>query len=857
MKRFILVFVLLFSVSLDAQAVLKENGLSRTLSVLRAELKYACEQQQRQMEAYELQAETLHKQLIRYMTRSEQVGLMLYSNDLDNSFEVAYSCAEAEKLQNNLEGTRGDMASYDHIKTSTNMNIEKYRALVRTLKNIPPVEKEDENHIMSSVDSLLLATLDSLGLQMDDSFDNESDNSTSLMSIIKDEVKETREPLVLTGTMLEDRAACVEYAQKILDNLEKYKAKLEQDNVYYEDVKSKVEELSSFADSCYVMLHNQIYFANNNGFLNLFSNYPKTKDALVSSWHDNFSDMKNLFSEDEENDFLDRSDSDWRGYQLLFLSVFFFLYLFVARVLSTLAFRRIFRNKIINNAEYKHRLYVLGNIIAYVVVILIAYVLYLASGRENYMVRYGMPLIMNYGWVALAVMMGLYTKLDGSKLEEVAKTYAPFLDLYFVVVLMRIVLCPDIWINVVFPPIFLICTLASVYRSLKCRHDLDVYDSILLWYTVATMVFGAILSLMGTSLYSLLDMTWWCIQLGCIMTIRCVSAIVESKITFLQQNEWMNVLFNKCIVPILYIISIPYCLYLSADVFAMWSYCDTVFYTNYIDEPDLMQVSLVKVFKVTIMWFIFSYIAKVCRWAYEKLHKTATRASSTKANMTLARNVIAIMVWGMYFITVLVIFRVPKSGISVVTAGLATGLGFAMKDLIENFVYGLSLMTGRLRVGDNIECDGVAGVVENISYQNTQIATYDGCIVSFLNSDLFRKNFRNLTRNHNFVRESIKVGVAYGSDVALVRDVIYEAMQVLGKIPGANGKPLCDFKRFPVTVVFFDFGDSSLDFEVRVWTRIPDRMKMRTEANKAIYDAFKHNNIEIPFPQRDIHIIKD
>lgn len=856
MKRFILVFVLLLSVSLDSQAVLKENGLSRTLSVLRAELKYACEQQQRKMDAYELQAETLHKQLIRYMTRSEQVGLMLYSNNLNNSFGVAYSCAEAEKLENNLEGARGDMASYDHVKTFTTMDIEKYRSLVRTLKNIPPVENEDENHIMSSVDSLILVTLDSLGLHMDDSFDNESDNSTSLMSIIKDEVKEKREPLVLTGDMLEDRAACVEYAQKILDNLEKYKSNLEQDNVYYEDVKSKVEELSTFADSCYVMLHNQIYYTRDNSPLNLISNLSKTKEALVSSWHDNFSEMKVLLSEDEENVFLDRSDSDWRGYQLLFLSVFFIFYLIVARVLSTLALQRIFRDRIISDKEYKHRLYVLGNIIAYVVVIIIAYILYLASGRDNYMVRYGMPLIINYGWVALAVMMCLYTKLDGKKLEDVAKTYAPFLDLYFVVVLMRIVLCPDIWINVVFPPIILICTLTSAYRSLKCRHELDVYDSILIWYTIATMALGTVLSMMGTSLYSLLDMSWWCIQLGFIMTIRWVSAIVESKVPLLEQYEWLNVLFKKCIVPVLFIISIPYCLYLSADVFAMWSYCDTVFYTNYIDEPDLMQVSLAKVFKVTIMWFIFRYLANVCRWVYEKLHKTATRGSNTKANMTLVRNVIAIVVWGMYFITVLVIFRVPKSGISVVTAGLATGLGFAMKDLIENFVYGLSLMTGRLRVGDNIECDGVSGVVENISYQNTQIATYDGCIVSFLNSDLFRKNFRNLTRNHNFVRETIKVGVAYGSDVALVRDVIYEAMQVLGEIPGANGKPICDFKRFPIGVVFVDFGDSSLDFEVRAWARIPDRMKLRTEANKAIYNAFKKNNIEIPFPQRDIHIIQ-
>lgn len=858
MKRFIAVIVLLFSISIGSQAVLKENGLARTLSVLRAELKYACEQQQRQMDAYELQAETLHQQLVSYMTRSEQVGLMLYSNNLNNSFGVAYSCAEAEKLRNNLEGTRGDLASYNNTKTITGMEIAKYRSLVRTLKNIPPVDKEDESHVMTTGDSLLLVALDSLSMHISDSYDSVSETSMSLVSLMKGNIPEkTNEPLVLTGEMLEDRAACVEYAQKILENLEKYKASLERDNVYYEGVKGKVEELNAFSDSCYVMLQKQIYYSYDDNPFNLVSNLQQTKEALVNSWYDNFSDMRGLFDEAEEEQLLARSNSDWRGYQMLFLSVFFILYLYLARILSGLVLRFIFRDKIRRDGEFRHKLYVLGNIVAYVLMILLANGLFLANVSSNYMVRYSMPLIINYNWVALAVMLSLYAKLDGRKLEEVIKIYTPFLDLSFVVTLMRMVLCPDIWINVVFPPVILIFTLAAVYRSVKYCHELDVYDSVLIWYTTGTMVFGTVLALMGTSLYSLLEMFWWCLQLGCIMTIRWVHYMAETKSRFVQQYEWFNVLFTKCIIPILYVISIPFCLYMSADVISLTAYCDEVFYTNYIDEPDMIQVSLVKVFEVTIMWFIFRYLANVCRWVYEKLHQTANKGSNAKANMTLVRNVIAILVWGLYFITVLVIFRVPKSGISVVTAGLATGLGFAMKGLIENFVYGLSLMTGRLRVGDNIECDGVEGVVESISYQNTQIATYDGCIVSFLNSDLFTKNFRNLTRNHNFVRESIKVGVAYGSDVALVRDVIYEAMQVLGEIPGANGKPVCDFKRFPVSVVFRDFGDSSLDFEVRAWARVSDRVKLRTEARKAIYEAFKKNNITIPFPQRDVHMIKD
>lgn len=91
-------------------------------------------------------------------------------------------------------------------------------------------------------------------------------------------------------------------------------------------------------------------------------------------------------------------------------------------------------------------------------------------------------------------------------------------------------------------------------------------------------------------------------------------------------------------------------------------------------------------------------------------------------------------VWVVYFIIAIQTLKIPATAISVISAGLATGVGFAMKDLLENFFYGISLMAGRVRVGDFIECDGVRGKVESITYQSTQILTADGCIIAFLNS---------------------------------------------------------------------------------------------------------------------------
>ena len=102
---------------------------------------------------------------------------------------------------------------------------------------------------------------------------------------------------------------------------------------------------------------------------------------------------------------------------------------------------------------------------------------------------------------------------------------------------------------------------------------------------------------------------------------------------------------------------------------------------------------------------------------------------------------IGILVWGTYAIVTVSLLQIPTKSLSVITAGLAAGLGFAMKDILNNFFYGVQLMSGRLRVGDYIECDGVRGKVDSINYQMTQIAAEDGSVMAFTNSTLSNNDF--------------------------------------------------------------------------------------------------------------------
>ncbi len=162
-------------------------------------------------------------------------------------------------------------------------------------------------------------------------------------------------------------------------------------------------------------------------------------------------------------------------------------------------------------------------------------------------------------------------------------------------------------------------------------------------------------------------------------------------------------------------------------------------------------------------------------------------------------------------------------------------------------------MTGRLRVGDYIECDGVMGRVDSITYQSTQILTADGSVIAFLNSALFSKNFKNRTRNHLYELTKIPFGVAYGTDVTQVRRLITEALAPICHERNHSGR-LCVQSGTQPVVAFSGFGDSSVDLVACLWMLVEEQIGLTGRVKETIYDTLNKNGIEIPFPQRDVHV---
>jgi small-conductance mechanosensitive channel len=278
-----------------------------------------------------------------------------------------------------------------------------------------------------------------------------------------------------------------------------------------------------------------------------------------------------------------------------------------------------------------------------------------------------------------------------------------------------------------------------------------------------------------------------------------------------------------------------------------------------IDAPGIIQIYPEVILYIASLAFLFFYLNYAVKAFYRNYRmKSLIRKDGTLklhanlANLNLFENIISILIWGVFALISMVMLNIPKEGISLVTAGLATGVGFAMKDILNNFFYGIQLMAGRVHIGDIIECDGVRGSVESITYQSTQILTGDGCVMAFLNSDLFRKNFKNLTKNHDYELVIIPVGVAYGCNIENVRQIILQAVAPLD-VKDENGRDVVSKKR-DVTVDLQNFGDNSVDLAVKQLVLVDKEFSYKAQARELIYNALNDNKIEIPFPQRDIYI---
>lgn len=860
-KKILLLAFLLLIPMLTARAVLKERDLQTTLGVLRVELQKAYEDQQVMMKRMEAMNTAQHQNLVRIMERSSQISLMLYSQKQNYTFDLTFACGQATQLYREFNTQR---VPYDRIIQRLDTEVKRYEGLIATLKGLPPAMEQDSQTVIQVIDSLM--PIDSLAAELTASM-AATPAAQAKAGAKKDE---PRHPLQLTEQGIRDRAECVKYAEALLENVVAMRDKVEQDNQHYQEIAASLKDLYDYANTRYHDIQQSIFRNGENSYFTTLLQLPQAIKRAQQDVDDKYSDK----------DYRE-AHSEWRGPVVYGFVLFIVFYLVVATVLSNLvvrlSMRFVKRLKTERIRSRKAAIIIAVGVLVFAVSIMVAqHFMY-----HDFLVM-ATGLLVEFAWMLLAICVSLLIRVSGEQVKSAFRIYMPIILMGLIIISFRIVFIPNYLVSLIFPPVLLVFTLWQWWVIRRHNDNIPRSDIFYTWISLAVMAASCVLAWAGYVLFSVQVLIWWLFQLTAIQTITCIFDLLDlyynsrvkrrlkayrarhKSLYVAQQGKiisvsWWFDLVHRALVPVTAVFSVLYCIWLAAGVFDLKDACMAAFVYPFLNVPGVISLSLFKLVVVAAAFFVFSYLNYLCKAVYRHVRlKNAMRRNGGKLirqneiNLTLANNVMSILVWGTYAIAATVLLNIPKSGISIVTAGLATGVGFAMKDLLNNFFYGVSLMAGRIRVGDYIECDGVQGKVESITYQSTQVATLDGAVMAILNSSLFAKNFKNLTRNHSYELVKIPVGVAYGTSVSRVREVVVEELQKLQRKDRFGRNVIDEEKGF--NVLLSDFGESSVDLFVTYWVLVGEKIVFTYKAKEVIYETLSRHGIEIPFPQREVTV---
>ena len=646
--------------------------------------------------------------------------------------------------------------------------------------------------------------------------------------------------LTMTKYGDQKRDTCLALARNIRGMLEGNARQLRQNIRFYNQTELRLKEQNDYAHKRYSDIQTSIFINGGDNYLTLLGHldrrWPQLQDAVKKKY-------------DLDPD----STSRWSAVWILGTFLAIFIYVFIAIVLNQVFFRFLMPKRFRTEEFEKKRSCIIMATTTITFAIIQGAILLLGTGQRYPFLYMAASLLVEYAWLLGVILTSLLLRVKGEQLGSAVRIYAPLIAVGFIVIGCRIILIPNELVNLILPPILLICALWQwlVIR----RHNQNIPRSDIFYTYISLTVFIASVccSWVGYTLLAVQLLIWWIMQLTCILTITCISRYLEiyAKKKRLAEKPitqtWVYLLVEKMILPVLSVTSIMLSIYWAANVFNLGDMCWRVFKYNFIDMENL-KLSFLKLTMVISMWFVFRYIAMTIL-ALLKVHFEIKDPSTAASKEMMGKNVIQVFVWGVWLMLSLSIMHISVAWLLAISGGLSTGIGFASKDIIENIYYGASLMAGRIKVGDWIQIEGTMGKVMSINYTSTVIESLYGEVITYQNAQLFTKNYKNLTRNHGYVLAVVPFGVAYGSNLKEVTNLVEEALNNM------HHQWIDQTKR--VKCVCSEMADSSVNFKLFVWADAPKQSYVISDVLKCVYDTLNANGITIPFPQRDVHLIKE
>ena len=629
-----------------------------------------------------------------------------------------------------------------------------------------------------------------------------------------------------------DRNVCLTLATNIRNSLDDNRAIMQDYILYYDMTEQRLSHLNDYAQKRYNDIQTSIFLNGSDTYFGILAQWKKHWNTMVETVHKKY----------QPND-----ESQWDSRWIFGLLISIIFYAIIASALNFAGIRYIVPKRMRTEEFMKKRtcITLATTTITFAIILGLA----MALTKQNFVIM-ASNLLVNYAWLLGVILISLLLRVNGDQIKSAFHIYTPLISMGFIVFAFRIILIPNELVNMLFPPVLLICCLWQ--WNVIGRHNQNVPRSDMFYTYISLVVFIAsvVCSWWGYTLLAVQILIWWIMQLTCTLTITCVSLYIKRYGLRHRYNEkpitktWAYYLAYQVLLPISVVCSVMISIYWAADVFNLSDLCWNVFKSNFVNFQNF-KLSIFTIALVISLWFVFSYVNRTLL-KLMRMHYEIKDPSTAASREVMGKNVVQVIVWGIWFLITMQIMNISMEWLLVVTGGLSTGIGFASKDIIENIYYGITLMAGRIKVGDWIQVDGTMGKVTSISYTSTVVESLYGEIITFQNSQLFSKNYKNLTRNHGYVLQVIPYGVAYGSNLQETMNLVDAAVN------GMKHKWMDPSKQ--VKSVVGELGDSSINFKMFVWADAVKKSYVVSDVLRTIYDTLNENGIEIPFPQQDVHI---
>ena len=779
-KRLYIIILLMVAFVLPSNAVLKEANLDTTLYMLRTELTNYHIDLEKQNQAAKAQQLAVIQELISIVKQADQNSIMLYSQRNGYIFDMTYACHEATEQ---FKKFKSKAVPFRQMIKKNNVEVARFDSLINYLYGMNTMFLSEEAQVNRNVDLTLAVNI--------------------------------RRQLVEKQKQLQA------YVQA------------------YDRTDRKLQALNDYANRRYEDIQNSIFNNGGDNYLHILRNISMNYKEAKTSVTEKYKPVPGMMSQ-----------WDVRIIFILFGIIIFwglisiFLNLFTIRIVITQLMKHgMFENKKESFMAKRPCLIMAMTVVTFAFILGIVRM----AVTQNFVIM-ASQLLVEYSWLVGVILVSILLRVDNDKIKNTFRIYSPLMLVGFIVIVFRIILIPNDLVNLIFPPVLLLCALWQ-WNVIGRKHN-QVLRTDKTYAFISLAVFGVstIFAWTGFTLLAVQLIIWWTMQLTCVLTITCCEGwlSVYAKRKKLADKaitaKWLYRFIYKVLLPISGVLSFIISIYWAADVFNMSDTTWEIFNKDYIKTSNF-TASLFSISEVACLYFLFNYI-NITSVDFMRHHFEKADPASAASKIVMFKNVMQVIIWGIWLMIALNVFQVGKSWLLAIFAGLSTGLGFASKDILENIYYGISLMMGRVKVGDYIICDGTRGKVSSISYTSTMLEATDGSVIAFQNSQLFSKNYKNMTKNHGYELDILEVGIAYGSNVKEVKQILIDALIKLD----------CIYQDKGVKVLLKSFDDSCITLRIVVWVNVLTQAIDDATIMECIYDTLNDHNIEIPFPQREITI---